>query len=61
MALIPYNTGKVKIGCAYIAKPATYTPDADMGALQTALITTKSTPRQSILESLIKYLLGDKP
>ena len=42
--VIPFNTGKVAIGLAYIPKPS-YQPDFDAWSFQTALL-SKYNPRK---------------
>lgn len=38
---VPYNTGKVKIGCFYIRPPQKLEMSVDMEKLQTALLLMK--------------------
>ena len=43
-----YNTGKVKIGSAYVKPPQRQTVSADMERLQTALLKFKLQPKKGV-------------
>ena len=43
---IPYNTGKVKIGCFYVKPPQRQVLSPDMELLQTALLKFKLQPKK---------------
>jgi len=53
--IVPYNTGKIKIGIAHQRKPS-YFPDADATFLQQALLNTKPIKKFSFKTFLNKFI-----